>query len=128
MAYAKTFRFVGLETTSRQILRGDRADGVRSVDFDGIGLREESDRSNRRNHRARAARHRFGMELILDAGECAIGIPPDIAEFLRHGIRDGMEQKLDTIVRSRRKERRTSDSRSFETGLGLGCIFYSDLE
>jgi hypothetical protein len=42
------------------------------------------------------------MELILDAGGYAIGIPPDIAELLRHGIRNGMEQKLDSVVRRRR--------------------------
>jgi hypothetical protein len=128
VAYAKAFRFVGIESATRPILRGEPAETVRPVDFDRTAERKRSERDQQRVRRASAARERFGMELVLDAGECAIGVAPEVLGVLREGIREGMEQKLEAGLQYREKRRRHADGRTFETGLGLGCVYYSDLE
>lgn len=127
-AYAKSFRFVGVESATRQILRGEPAETVRPVDFDRTAERRRSERDQQRVRRASAARERFGMELVLDAGECAVGVAPEVLGVLSEGIREGMGQKLEAALQYREKRRRPSDGRTFETGLGLGCVFYADLE
>ncbi|MBI2432022.1 MAG: hypothetical protein HYV26_04045 [Candidatus Hydrogenedentes bacterium] len=129
LAYAKAFRFVGLETASQQILRGDPAKGIRPVDFDRTQDRERGEREYQRLRRAHVAREMFGMDLLLDVGPCAVSIAPEVLGVLYHGIREGVDEKLtDVLHRRLRFAHKRPPGASFETNLGLGCVYYSDLD
>jgi hypothetical protein len=129
VAYAKAFRFVGMETAARQITRGVPADSIRPVDFDRQRERRRSDRDHQRLRRAGYARERFGMELVLDAGPCSLCVDGGILRVLRHGIEAESQLNIPDILRSGRERRRDQlRGASFETSLGIGCISYSDLD
>ena len=91
--------------------------------------RKQSERDHKRIRRAGIARERFGMDLLLDVGEWAVSLDPHVAEILRHGIHEDSPSVLADILHSRRKRaRERGRGASFETSLGLGCVFYSDLD
>jgi hypothetical protein len=69
------------------------------------------------------------MDLLLDVGRCAVSMDPQIANVLRHGIHEESYHKIADVLRSRHKlTRERFRGASFETSLGLGCVFYSDLD
>jgi hypothetical protein len=129
VAYAKALRFVGLETAAKHVLHGEPAESIRPMDFDRTSDRRRSEQDFRRLHRAGAARHRFGMELLLDVGPCALSLDSNVANVLRHGIDADSRFKVAEVLHSRRVHARDRlPGASFETSLGLGCIFYSELD
>jgi hypothetical protein len=129
LAYAKALRFVGMEMAAKQVFHGETAETIRPMDFDHERERKRSNRDFERIRRAKLARDRFGMELLLDVGECAVSVDSTVALVLRHGIHEESASKLSEALLSRRSlanERKSKSS--FETALGLGCVFYSDLD
>jgi hypothetical protein len=127
-AFAKAFKFVGLEMAAQQILRGGPA-ALRPIDFDRELDRTRNERDLQRLRRARSARQRFGMELLLDVGSQAVSLDSDVLAILRRGIDGESAQKLSEILDSRRQlARERSREASFEGSLGLGCVSYSDLD
>lgn len=129
VAYAKAFKFVGMETAARQISRGEPAESIRPIDFDRERDRRRSERDLQRLHRADYARERFGMALVLDAGPCAVSVDQDVLQVLRHGINAESHFKIsETLGFSRKRRRDQFRGASFETSLGIGCISYKDLD
>ncbi len=129
VAYSKALKFVGLETAARQVLSGEPAESIRPMDFDRQREKKRSERDFQRDRRAGVARERFGMDLLLDVGPCAVTLDPEVANVLRHGVHKESDHKLTELLRSRRKlARERSRKSSFETCLGLGCVFYADLD
>lgn len=129
VAYAKTLRFIGMETAAEQVRRGDGAESVRPMDFDRNMDRARGERDSRRLRRTRFARERFGVDLVLDAGSFAIGLDPRVLGILRHGLTPETEGELEEAILLRRKHpRREIGTASFTTSLGFGCIAYSDLD
>jgi len=129
VAYAKAFRFVGMETAAVQIARGRPAESIRPIDFDRERDRKRSDRDFQRIRRAGHARDRFGMDLILDAGPCAVSVDQGVLVVLRDGISAESHFRIIEALASRRKrERERFRGGSFETALGIGCISYADLD
>ena len=129
VAYAKAFKFVGLEPTSQQVLRGDPAEAIRPIDFDRQRDRRRNDRDIQRLRRAENARRYFEMDLLLDVGDWAVGLDLDLASILRHGIDLEASYKIEEILSSRRVvSRERFHGASFETSLGLGCISYAELD
>ena len=67
------------------------------------------------------------MQTCFYVGHCAIGIDPRTLGLLREtGIREGIAEELEHIADARHHDRRPS--RSFMNYLGLGCVFYEDLD
>ncbi len=129
MAYAKTLKFVGLETAAKQVFRGTPAESIRPMDFDRDREKQRSDRDFQRVRRAGVARERYGMELLLDVGKYALSIDHQVASILREGINKETERKIAEILNYRRKRSvERSPSASFETSLGFGCISYAELD
>lgn len=129
VAYGKAFKFVGMETAARQIARGEPAESIRPIDFDRGRDRRRSERDVQRLHRADSARERFGMDLVLDAGPCAVSVDARILDVLRHGITQESQFAISETLSSRRQRRREeSRGGSFETSLGVGCVSYADLD
>jgi hypothetical protein len=129
LAYAKALKFVGLETAARQVFRGEPSESIRSMDFDRERDRQRGERDRERIRRTGAARERFGMNLLLDVGKCALSIDPQVADVLRHGINEETQHKIAEVLRSRRQHANERHrGASFEMSLGLGCVFYSDLD
>lgn len=56
VAYARAFRFIGLETAADQVLRGDPVTAIRALGFDRERDWRRSERDLRRLSRAAAAR------------------------------------------------------------------------
>jgi hypothetical protein len=84
--------------------------------------------SSQRYRRASLAREAFGAELVLDVGPCAVGIDPVVLKLLR---RSPLTEEVVPLLASEserrfRQERPTSIS--FLNHLGLGCVFYDELE
>lgn len=130
-AFAQTFRFVGMNAVSNQVGRGEGASNLRSFDWN---VEQRSDeRDELRHHRAQLARRLFHAELVADMGDCAISVEREVFGVLREGIRqsDQME-KLSQYLADRHttpwREELEKDVSSFETSLGVGCVYYSDLE
>jgi hypothetical protein len=129
VAYAKTLKFAGLETAAGQVYRGAPAEALRPVDFDRQRDRTRNERDRQRLHRASAARHRFGMELVLDVGEYAFGLDAGVLEVLQRGIDQDAVFALPKILESRSEfANAMARGDSFETSLGVGCISYADLD
>lgn len=125
MAYAKAFRFIRLESTANQVIEGNAAD-IRSMRKEEIKATDTENHISKRNRRADLAYKRFNVELLIDAGECAVALDSSIVEFLEQGINEQSFRMFEQILSKRR--RHTIDSeRSFISTLGFGCIFYSDL-
>jgi hypothetical protein len=135
VAYAKTLKFVGLETAGRQVARGVPATALRAVETERLGDRG-SDRDRLRLLRARAASELFGMSLLLDVGRHALAIDTNVLRLLqREGVSrvEGRGRESASILShflDARKERARARflGDSFETSLGLGCISYSALD
>lgn len=124
-AYAKVFRFVGLDTASQQVLHGERISSLFPMD-----VRPVDDRlgTSDRWHRAAMARERFGADLLLDVGSCAVGIDPQVLKLLREsGVHERADEALEHFAENRHKVQRFRGSSSFLNCLGIGCIFYDDL-
>jgi hypothetical protein len=129
VAYAKAFKFIGMEATAHQIISGHPAESIRPIDFDRERDRKRSERDFQRIHRAGYARQRFGMELVLDAGLCAVSVDQEVLHILRHGINAKSHVKISKMLDFRRKQKRDQfHGASFETSLGIGCISYEDLD
>ncbi len=129
VAYSKVFKFVGMEAASRQILRGDPAESIRPIDFSFDHDRNRTERDRERIRRARAARNLFRMDLVLDAGSCAIGVDQIIGRVLSKGINQESQLEIFEALDSRREVRREQGPKaSFESSLGIGCIFYAEIE
>lgn len=129
VAYAKAFRFIGMETAARQILRGDPAESLRPFDFDRERDRRRTERDSQRLRRASSARERFGMDLVLDAGPSAVSVDQSVLHVLRHGIDEESQFKISESLRARRERGRDRfHGASFETSLGLGCVSYAELD
>lgn len=129
VAYAKAFKFVGMETAARQIIRGEPAESIRPIDFDRERDRKRSERDYQRLHRAGYARERFGMALVLDAGASAVSVDQNVLNVLRHGINAESHFKIsETLGLGRKRRGESFRGASFETSLGMGCISYKDLD
>src|SRR5246127_4067298 len=88
IAFSKAFRFVGLDGASRQVLRGEPVSAIYTM-LDERDERNERDergdgreRQKRRLRRAREARERFGVDLILDVGDCAFAMDINMLSVL----------------------------------------------
>jgi len=126
-AYAKAFRFVGLDAASNQVLTGEPVTSLQSMYEAGNIPRDDREQSGRRRRRTMIARERFNVDLLLDVGPCAIGIDPRILGMLREaGIRGEMTGEFEHIADTRRHDRWRAHS--FANYLGLGCVFYEDLD
>lgn len=129
VAYAKSFRFIGMETAAQQILRGDPAESIRPIDFDRGNDRRRNERDSQRLHRAESARQQFDMDLVLDAGPCAVGVDRRILSILRHGINAESVFTICNVLSSRRDQGIDRFyGPYFKTSLGLGCIYYTELD
>lgn len=129
VAYAKTFKFIGMETAAQQITRGEPAESIRPIDFDRGLDRKRNDRDINRLRRSALARERFGMDLILDVGGSAVSVDPKILHVLSHGINEESQFKISDALSSRLQRRREQSSGgSFEASLGVGCVSYADLD
>jgi hypothetical protein len=128
-AYAKAFRFVGLDSVSNQVISGEPVTLLhRMSDVSNLPV-DEREQGGRRRRRVAMARERFSADLLLDVGPCAVGIDPSVFNLLREtGIRQGVTEDLDRLAERRDHERGRWHGRSFMNYLGLGCIFYDDLE
>ncbi len=69
------------------------------------------------------------MDLILDAGPCAVSVDQNVLHVLRDGINAQSHFEISEALGFRRKggEDRFRGA-SFETSLGIGCISYKDLD
>lgn len=129
VAYAKTFTFVGMETAAKQIYRGDPATSIHTIDFDRWHERRRNELDRKRLHRAASARELFGMDLVLDVGPCAVSVDPIILDILRHGINhESLSTISETLDHRGRIEHDRFRGASFETSLGLGCVYYADID
>ena len=129
VAYAKSLRFAGLEVAARQILRGEPAEALRPIDRERQMDRKTDERDERRFYRADASRERYGVELVLDVGAWGVSIDSNVLEMLQHGIREGMEREFDGVLNKRRSIRSHEQRESsFATSLGVGCVYYADVE
>ena len=91
--------------------------------------RDQQERDERRWRRAMMAREQFGAELLLDAGPCAVGIDPRALGLLQEaGISEVSSRELSNLADLRREKRGGDRRQSFLSYLGLGCIFYDELE
>jgi len=125
VAYAKAFRFVGLDSASQQVFHGEPATTLVSMYGEHPSAEE---RENLRQRRAGMARERFGADLLLDVGPCALGIDSHVLAILHgSGINRESEEMLEELTDSRRSLQRQF-GQSFLNYLGIGCIFYDDLE
>jgi hypothetical protein len=127
VAYAKAFRFVGLDSTANQIIEGVGASVPTMRPMERRSDVDESRQTARRRHRYFSAQELFGVELMIDAGECGVAVDAGVAELVRHGIDSNTVPKLEDLVLRRRRFQLT-DRDSFVTGLGFGCVFYNDIE
>jgi hypothetical protein len=127
LAYAKAFRFVGLDSVANQIVEGQSVTLPTMRPIEGRENREESRQAITRRRRYHSARDLFGVELMIDAGNASVAVDPVVANLVSHGITGETVHKLEEALR-RRAEVQVPDRASFVTGLGLGCIFYDDLE
>jgi hypothetical protein len=87
------------------------------------------ERGARRRRRSIIARERFGADLVLDVGPCAIGMDSRILNLLQEtGLREDSDKKLAELSDMRSDHASESRGASFMNYLGLGCIFYDELE
>jgi hypothetical protein len=128
VAYAKTLKFVGLETASQQVLRGDPAEALRPIDFDRERDRRRNERDQQRLRRANSARQRLDMDLLLDVGQYALSLNSKILAVLKKGIDIESGYMLSHLLDSRgERDHQKFPGASFDTSLGFGLIAYSDL-
>jgi hypothetical protein len=127
MAYAKAFRFVGLDAVANQVIEGDGASVPTMRPAEERVDRDEAGQAARRRRRFASAQELFGVELMIDAGECGVALDRGVGELVRHGINSNTIPKLEDTVR-RRTQFQFADRASFVTALGFGCVFYNDIE
>lgn len=148
-AFAKTFRFVGLETASQQALRGDPVVSLRPIDADRReerprGRREDRDEERRRERReerredrraftrwrrASLARQMLGSEIVLDVGETGVVIDASVQRVLEAGLQPRVVSELEKILQHRRRSREgKQEGATFVSSLGVGMVFYDELE
>jgi hypothetical protein len=128
VAYAKAFRFVGLEAAAHQALHGYPVTGLHIMDDNPERSSDEpSFVVRQRARRSQNAYERFKANLLLDAGPCAIGIDPRVLGLLR---RQGVTSEVATSLGDfeQRERVRRPRERSFLNYLGFGCIFYAELD
>ena len=125
VAYAKAFRFVGLDVAAQQALSGAPVTVLHTIAGDGLA----EERNARRSLRAKRALERFGAVLILDVGPCALGIDPAVLGILaRSGISEGIDEPLARLALERLQHREPDSTTSFLNSLGIGCIFYDEID
>lgn len=130
-AFSKAFRFVGLDSAAQQVLRGEPVSSLQPMYEERIRAErdrpgEDRERVARRRHRIIMARQVFNADLILDVGLCAIGMDIRILNFLRkEGLRPEADKEIENLLPQGLAER---DRMSFLNYLGLGCIFYEELD
>lgn len=130
-AFSKAFRFVGLDSAAQQVLRGEPVSSLQPMYEERI--REERDRPSedsaraaRRRRRITMAREAFNSDLILDVGPCAIGMNTRILNLLRkEGLRPEADKEIENLSTQGSAE---GHRMSFLNYLGLGCIFYEELD
>jgi len=126
-AYAKAFRFVGLDAAANQVVAGDAITSLHGMNEPTDFPRDVRGQGERRRRRAVRARERFNVDLLLDVGPCAIAIDPRVLGMLRQsGVRDGMVREFEHIADARSHDRWRSHS--FLNYLGLGCLFYDEID
>jgi hypothetical protein len=126
-AYAKAFRFVGLDAASNQVLRGEPITSLHRIDDADTAVHDDREQSVRRRRRARNALDRLNADLLLDVGDSAIAIDPKVLVMLREaGVSEGMAPHFEEIAETRRGQ--PSRGHSFLNYLGLGCVPYEDLD
>jgi len=126
-AYTKAFRFVGLDAASNQVAAGNAVTSLQRIYDESTLFRDDRGQSGRRRRRALVARERFNVDLLLDVGPCAIAIDPRVLAMLREaGVREEMTGEYEHLADFRRKDR--WHGHSFLNYLGLGCVFYEDLD
>jgi hypothetical protein len=128
-AYSKAFRFVGLDIASDEVATGRPIRSLQRMIESGDQPTGDREQQTRRRRRAAAARERFNADLVLDAGPCAISIDPKLLSLLEEtGINAQMAGDLEHMADIRRHEDEPWTSRSFMNYLGIGCLFYDDLD
>jgi hypothetical protein len=126
IAFSKAFRFVGLDSASRQVLRGEPVSALYTM-LDERNVRDDDERSRRRLRRAKEARERFDADLLLDVGDCALALDRNISSVLhRSGLNAEVLEKLEEASEARLDRER--DGNSFFNYLGIGCVFYEDID
>jgi hypothetical protein len=128
IAFSKAFRFVGLDIASRQVLHREPVSAIYTMS-DERNVRDDDERSRRRLRRAKEARERFDADLLLDVGDCALALDRSISSILqRSGLNAEVLEKLEEASEARLDRERDGDSLSFFNYLGIGCVFYEDID
>jgi hypothetical protein len=127
IAYAKALRFAGLDAAARSVARGEPAKSLKIPFYDELEGRDE--REKYLIWRRGACRERYSAELLLDLGAYGLMIDDVILNILIHGITEETHDEIFSRLQDRLNDPRFLDetSRSFMTGLGIGCVFYEDL-
>jgi hypothetical protein len=128
IAYAKTLRFAGLDAAARSVAHGEPVKRL-GGEYDDGRREYRSDRERHLDWRRRACRKQYGAELLLDFGNYGLMMDSLVLDILRHGIHEEVPEKLAYPPHMRRRERpaRGIETRSFLTGLGIGCVLYEEL-
>jgi len=135
IAFSKAFQFVGLDGASRQVLRGEPVSAIytmldeRDERNERIDRGDGRERERRRLRRAKQARERFAADLILDVGDCALAMDTNILSLLhRVGLNSDILGKLEEASNVRIEREQGRETQSFFNYLGIGCVFYEDLD
>jgi hypothetical protein len=126
VAYAKALRFVGLEAAAHQVIHGYAVTALQPIEDNPERMPGERSSGERlRGLRARRAYERFSANLLLDTGPCAVAIDPRVLRLLRE---EGVTSEADPVFGHFAQSREAKTGNSFLNYLGLGCIFYDELE
>jgi len=131
IAFSKAFRFVGLDGASRQVLRGEPVSAIYTMLDERSERKDENDRElqRRRLRRAKQARELFGVDLILDVGDCALSMDTSILSALhRFGLTSEILGGLEEASDARLEREKRREGQSFSNYLGIGCVFYEELD
>lgn len=129
IAYAKTLRFAGLDAAARSVANGKPLKRL-GGEYNDERMEWRSDREKHLDLRRRACRQKHGAELLLDLGNYGLMMDSLALDALKHGINEEVSEKLAHLLHMRRRDRpvRGTETRSFLTGLGIGCVLYEELE
>lgn len=128
IAYAKILRFAGLDIAAWRVAHGEPAPN--------LGRAYEDEKKEWRSERERylawrriACRERYGADLILDLGAYGLMVDSVALNVLHQGINKEGSEKLLKQLYMRKHERSSFErgTRSFITGLGIGCVLYEEL-
>jgi hypothetical protein len=132
VAYAKLFRFLGLESAALQVL-----EGFPTYSLDPASAIQVSKRGDERSSVETAVIEEYGAAVIFKLPAGAIVIDQEVLDILVHGLNENTIDRLEHILQRRRGRLRwdlnsedeeehkiadLEDSDSFMTNLGLGFL------